>query len=96
MLVRYADWQTPFYAYGIKLYDILIVYFWIMYVYCSIFHHLGIVGILWFFLWMTQTADRPSVHPTISDKEKVFIESSIGSVWNNSIIRVKNYCKERN
>lgn len=38
----------------------------------------GAIGVIWFFIWMTFTYDRPSDHPRISIKEREYIESTIG------------------
>ncbi|KAI8127992.1 hypothetical protein FF38_10281 [Lucilia cuprina] len=41
------------------------------------FYLFGIVGIIWFIFWMFLVYDKPSMHPRISRKERVFIERSI-------------------
>ncbi|XP_067047190.1 sialin-like [Acropora muricata] len=44
----------------------------------SVFYIFGAIGVIWFFIWMTFTYDRPSDHPRISIKEREYIESTIG------------------
>ncbi|XP_023307800.2 sialin isoform X2 [Lucilia cuprina] len=41
------------------------------------FYLFGIVGIIWFIFWMFLVYDKPSMHPRISRKERLFIERSI-------------------
>ncbi|TPP57761.1 Vesicular glutamate transporter, partial [Fasciola gigantica] len=38
----------------------------------------GIVGLLWFVWWWRVTFERPSLHPTISEAERNYIETSLG------------------
>ena len=40
---------------------------------------LGGVGILWFFIWMMFTYNRPDNHLRISIKEREFIHATIGA-----------------
>ena len=39
---------------------------------------LGGVGILWSFIWMMFTYNRPAIHPRISIKEREHIHATIG------------------
>lgn len=38
---------------------------------------IGVVGILWFFLWFYIGFSSPASHPRISEKERDYIETSI-------------------
>lgn len=38
----------------------------------------GVLGLLWYILWMWQTFEKPANHPTISQEELLFIRSSLG------------------
>ncbi|XP_076809015.1 vesicular glutamate transporter 1-like isoform X1 [Clavelina lepadiformis] len=44
----------------------------------SIFYVFGCCGILWFMWWIMTTYEAPSVHPTISQEERKYIENAIG------------------
>ncbi|KAH8854129.1 Vesicular glutamate transporter 1 [Schistosoma japonicum] len=44
----------------------------------SPFYFYGVLGIMWFFWWWNVTHERPSLHPTISEAERKYIETSIG------------------
>lgn len=44
----------------------------------SSFYFYGIVGIIWFSFWYFNSYERPATCPTISEKERIFIEESIG------------------
>ena len=37
----------------------------------------GAVGILWGIAWWFISSEKPATHPTISEEEKIYIESSI-------------------
>ena len=41
--------------------------------------YLGGVGILWSFIWMMFTYNRPANHPRISIKEREYIHATIGA-----------------
>lgn len=43
----------------------------------SIFYIFGAIGIVWFFLWMFLAAKSPEEHRFISQKEKLYIQSSV-------------------
>jgi len=45
----------------------------------SIFYVFGLIGVVWFALWMLIVSDTPAQHPRISEEEKNYIESSLGS-----------------
>ncbi|XP_073252217.1 sialin-like [Porites lutea] len=45
----------------------------------SVFYVFGGVGILWSFIWMMFTSNRPANHPRISIKEREFIHATIGA-----------------
>nr|WAS27827.1 putative vesicular glutamate transporter-like protein [Apostichopus parvimensis] len=44
----------------------------------SVFYVFGVLGIIWFFIFMYMVSDSPALHPTISKEEKRYIEESIG------------------
>ena len=41
---------------------------------------LGIAGVVWTIFWFGMTFEKPAFHPTISAREKEYIERSIGNV----------------
>lgn len=43
----------------------------------SVFYVLGLVSILWLFIWMYYASDTPSSHRSISQDEKVYIMDSL-------------------
>lgn len=42
------------------------------------FYLFGIVGLFWTVWWCFAGYDNPSEHPTISEQEKYYVESSLG------------------
>lgn len=38
----------------------------------------GLVGLLWSIYWCSFSAERPAVHRTISESERIYIEESLG------------------
>lgn len=50
-------------------------------------YHLGIVGLLWFFVWCLAIHPKPEVHPTISDAERNYIMDSLGQKKNEKVIK---------
>lgn len=38
----------------------------------------GVFGIIWYIFWLLLAYESPAVHPTISEEEKTYIETSIG------------------
>ncbi|EHB06644.1 Vesicular glutamate transporter 3 [Heterocephalus glaber] len=44
----------------------------------SVFYIYGMFGIIWYMFWLLQAYECPAAHPTISDEEKTYIETSIG------------------
>lgn len=46
----------------------------------SVFYVTGLIGLLWYGFWTYCIYDLPSIHPTISDKERKYIEDSLGSL----------------
>ena len=45
----------------------------------SIFYIFGALGFLWVGLWFFLGADRPDTHKFISEEEKTYIETNLGS-----------------
>ncbi|XP_046664364.1 vesicular glutamate transporter 1 [Homalodisca vitripennis] len=43
------------------------------------FYFYGVVGLLWYLVWLWLSFERPSKHPTISGRELMYIEQSIGT-----------------
>ena len=52
---------------------------------------LGGVGILWSFIWMMFTYNRPAIHPRISIKEREYIHATIGAEQDKGR-RVRELC----
>ncbi|XP_017904590.1 PREDICTED: vesicular glutamate transporter 3 isoform X2 [Capra hircus] len=44
----------------------------------SVFYIYGILGIIWYMFWLLQAYECPAAHPTISQEERTYIETSIG------------------
>ncbi|XP_076841082.1 vesicular glutamate transporter 3 [Brachyhypopomus gauderio] len=44
----------------------------------SVFYVYGVFGMLWYSFWLLLTYESPAVHPTISDEERIYIETTIG------------------
>ena len=43
----------------------------------------GILGILWFLVWIFLAYSTPATHPRISRKEREYIQSSVGESTRN-------------
>ena len=51
----------------------------------------GCLGVIWSVIWWFFSHERPGTHPTISDAERIYIETSIGE--NTSIVdKVSTVC----
>lgn len=46
--------------------------------FCDICFYLGVFGIIWYIFWLLLAYQSPAEHPTISEEEKIYIETSIG------------------
>uniref|UniRef100_A0A3B4Z2J1 Solute carrier family 17 member 8 n=1 Tax=Seriola lalandi dorsalis TaxID=1841481 RepID=A0A3B4Z2J1_SERLL len=44
----------------------------------SVFYIYGVFGIIWYVLWLLLAYGSPAEHPTITDEERMYIESTIG------------------
>ncbi|KAK3548793.1 hypothetical protein QTP70_020680 [Hemibagrus guttatus] len=44
----------------------------------SVFYIYGVFGIIWYTFWLLLAYESPAVHPTISEEERTYIETSIG------------------
>ena len=44
----------------------------------SVFALKGVFGILWYVLWLLLAYGSPAAHPTITDEERLYIETAIG------------------
>uniref|UniRef100_A0A1I8G8S5 MFS domain-containing protein n=1 Tax=Macrostomum lignano TaxID=282301 RepID=A0A1I8G8S5_9PLAT len=51
------------------------------------FYVYGVLGILWFCVWWFNAYERPCLHPTITEEERLYIESSIE--------RIRHLCTTR-
>lgn len=38
----------------------------------------GVFGIIWYVLWLLLAYGSPAVHPTITEEERTYIETTIG------------------
>nr|CAD7199800.1 unnamed protein product [Timema douglasi] len=45
----------------------------------SVFYTFGLMGVLWFILWVLLCYNDPSSHPFISDEEKKYLDETLGS-----------------
>ncbi|GAB1295482.1 Vesicular glutamate transporter 3 [Apodemus speciosus] len=50
----------------------------------SVFYIYGMFGIIWYMFWLLQAYECPAAHPTISDAERTYIETSIGEGANSA------------
>ncbi|XP_042549229.1 vesicular glutamate transporter 3 isoform X2 [Dipodomys spectabilis] len=48
----------------------------------SVFYIYGMFGIIWYMFWLLQAYECPAMHPTISNEERTYIETSIGEGTN--------------
>ncbi|XP_061679640.1 vesicular glutamate transporter 3 isoform X2 [Syngnathoides biaculeatus] len=55
----------------------------------SVFYIYGVFGILWYVLWLLLAYGSPAVHPTITDEERTYIESTIGETTHHRNITQK-------
>ncbi|KAF4091694.1 hypothetical protein AMELA_G00039370 [Ameiurus melas] len=44
----------------------------------SVFYIYGVFGIIWYTFWLLLAYESPAVHPTISEEERTYIETTIG------------------
>ncbi|XP_016408378.1 vesicular glutamate transporter 3 [Sinocyclocheilus rhinocerous] len=44
----------------------------------SVFYIYGVFGIIWYIFWLLLAYNSPAIHPTISEEERTYIETSIG------------------
>ncbi|KAG7455896.1 hypothetical protein MATL_G00245920 [Megalops atlanticus] len=44
----------------------------------SVFYIYGVFGIIWYSFWLMLAYESPAIHPTISEEEKIYIETTIG------------------
>ncbi|XP_038934437.1 vesicular glutamate transporter 3 isoform X1 [Rattus norvegicus] len=54
----------------------------------SVFYIYGMFGIIWYMFWLLQAYECPAVHPTISNEERTYIETSIGEGANLASLSV--------
>uniref|UniRef100_A0A8D8VEL3 Vesicular glutamate transporter 2.1 n=2 Tax=Cacopsylla melanoneura TaxID=428564 RepID=A0A8D8VEL3_9HEMI len=45
----------------------------------AMFYFYGCMGLLWFLCWLWLSFEKPCLHPTISGRELIYIEKSLGS-----------------
>lgn len=48
----------------------------------------GMFGIIWYMFWLLQAYECPAAHPTISEEERTYIETSIGEGANSVSLSV--------
>lgn len=52
----------------------------------------GVFGIIWYVLWLLLAYGSPAVHPTITEEERTYIETTIGeNVHQMSATEVRKY-----
>lgn len=56
----------------------------------SVFYVTGFIGLIWCGCWTYLIYDSPSTHPTITEKERKYIEDSLG----NSIVKCIGVSKQ--
>lgn len=61
-----------------------------------VFYITGILGFTWSVTWAVFVFDTPQEHPWITEKERSYIEDSIGNSLNKSKVSGKNYIKKFN
>uniref|UniRef100_A0A8C3JDM9 Solute carrier family 17 member 8 n=1 Tax=Calidris pygmaea TaxID=425635 RepID=A0A8C3JDM9_9CHAR len=44
----------------------------------SVFYIYGMFGIVWYMFWLLHAYESPAAHPTITNEERIYIETSIG------------------
>ncbi|NXC15627.1 VGLU3 protein, partial [Corythaeola cristata] len=44
----------------------------------SVFYIYGMFGIVWYMFWLLHAYESPAAHPTITNEEKIYIETTIG------------------
>ncbi|CAI5664560.1 unnamed protein product [Oreochromis niloticus] len=55
----------------------------------SVFYVYGVFGILWYTLWLLLAYGSPADHPTITDEERMYIESTIGETMHKLSVTEK-------
>ena len=44
----------------------------------DLFFAIGVMSIIWYFIWEMSVYESPAVHPTITESERNYIQQSIG------------------
>ena len=57
---------------------------------CATFVFPGVSGIIWYFVWLWMTFEKPSKHPTISARELMYIEQSLGQSTQMAMPTLRN------
>lgn len=57
----------------------------------SVFYVTGFIGLLWYGFWTCLIHATPSKHPTISEKERNFIEDSLGNSIDKNVLVCTKY-----
>ncbi|XP_018519780.1 vesicular glutamate transporter 3 [Lates calcarifer] len=55
----------------------------------SVFYIYGVFGIIWYVLWLLLAYGSPADHPTITDEERMYIESTIGETMHQLSVTEK-------
>uniref|UniRef100_A0A8C6SHT6 Solute carrier family 17 member 8 n=1 Tax=Neogobius melanostomus TaxID=47308 RepID=A0A8C6SHT6_9GOBI len=50
----------------------------------SVFYVYGVLGFLWYIMWLLLAYGSPAAHPTITDEERLYIETAIGESMKQS------------
>uniref|UniRef100_H2YWW5 Major facilitator superfamily (MFS) profile domain-containing protein n=1 Tax=Ciona savignyi TaxID=51511 RepID=H2YWW5_CIOSA len=54
----------------------------------SVFYVMGIIGLCWVVLWVMFAFDSPAKHPRISERERRYIEQSIGTSYQKDMPKI--------
>lgn len=54
------------------------------------FYFYGFMGVVWYFAWLWLVFEKPCLHPTISARELLYIENSLGNTQNYQVPSVYN------
>uniref|UniRef100_A0A8D3EAJ6 Solute carrier family 17 member 8 n=1 Tax=Scophthalmus maximus TaxID=52904 RepID=A0A8D3EAJ6_SCOMX len=55
----------------------------------SVFYIYGVFGIIWYVMWLLLAYGSPAEHPTITDEERMYIETTIGETINQLSVTEK-------
>lgn len=55
----------------------------------SVFYVYGVLGLLWYIMWLLLAYGSPAAHPTITDTERIYIETAIGESTKQNATKFK-------